>query len=190
MKRLSYKDIPNILSLMRGLLVLPFVLNIYTIYLLEHSTNWTLIVLFFIIIISDILDGSLARKFNCTSDFGAKLDIISDAFYTISSLIVLAYINITPVWFVLIMVIKLLEFIITSKIINFKQKTKNIAIFDKTGKISVLIIMLLPGFFIFRCVIVEYKIIMNMIINVITIMIIISFVNRIIITIKYIRIKK
>ena len=186
--RISYKYIPNILSLMRGLLVLPFVYGIYRIYVLGYGKNSVLIVLFSIIIISDLLDGFFARKFDSASTFGAKLDIFSDAFYTLSSLIILAYINITPVWFIYIMTIKLLEFIVTSKIIHRKQKTNDVAIFDKIGEISVLIIMLLPGIFVFRCVILDYKIVMNSIIYLVTIMFIVSFIYRITKTIKIFRI--
>ena len=187
-KQLFYRYIPNSLSLMRGILVFPFIYSIYRIYVLGHGSNSTLIVLFFVIIITDILDGFLARKFESVSVFGAKLDILSDAFYTLFSLIILAYINITPVWFIFIMAIKLLEFMITSKLINQKQKTNKIAIFDKIGKLSVFIIMLLPGIFIFRCIIQNYKIVMNNIIYIVTIMFMISFVYRIMKTLKILRI--
>jgi hypothetical protein len=83
------------------------------------------------------------------------------------------------------MVFKLLEFIITSKIIKSKQKSESILFFDKIGKISVIIVMLLPGIFAFRCIIIEYKIVMNIVIYIITGALIISFINRVIDTMKY-----
>ena len=188
--RISYKDIPNILSLLRVFLVVPFVINIYKIHEFEYNFNWTLITMFSIIIVSDILDGYIARKFNCITDIGAKLDIISDSFYTISSLLILAYINITPSWFVIIMILKLLEFIVTSKIISIRKNKKSVPVFDIFGKISVLIVMLLPGLFVFRCIIIDYRNIMNNIVYIVTIMFIISFINRIMDVIKIIKIKK
>ena len=188
--KISYKDIPNFLTIMRAILVLPFAIIMYKIYEYEYSINWILIAIFLIIIGSDILDGYIARKFNCSSDIGAKLDIISDSIYTILSMILLAYIKITPSWFVLILIMKLLEFVVTSKILNINQSRKNQPIFDMTGKISVSIVMLLPGMFVFRCVIYEYKYMMNIIVYIITIMLIISFINRIMDVIEIIRIKK
>jgi phosphatidylglycerophosphate synthase len=184
----SIKNIPNILSLFRMFLVLPFITVIYDIFVYECTKNWILIITFFLIIISDIADGYLARKFKCTTSTGAKLDIISDSLYTIFSLTTFAYFNIIPVWFIFIMVLKLAEFIITSKLIKSKRKNGNIIFFDKIGKMSVSIIMLLPGVFIFRCIIIDYKIVMNIIIYIITTMFIISFLNRIMNTIKYAKI--
>ena len=187
-KWFSYKNIPNTLSLMRMMLVLPFVLIIHDIFVYECTKNLGLVVIFFTIIMSDIADGYLARKLKCTSKTGAKLDVISDTVYTILSLTVFVYFKIIPVWFVFIMVLKLIEFIVTSKSIKEKQNIEKTLIFDKMGKLSVCIVMLLPGIFVFRCIIIDYKIVMNVTIYIITIMLIISFINRIKNTIEYIKI--
>jgi CDP-diacylglycerol--glycerol-3-phosphate 3-phosphatidyltransferase len=112
------------------------------------------------------------------------LDIISDTLYTTLSLAAFAYFKIIPVWFILIMLLKLIEFMITSKLINKKRKTKSIIFFDKIGKISVCIVMLLPGIFVFRCIINDYKSVMNIIVYIVTIMLILSFFNRIIHTVR------
>jgi CDP-diacylglycerol--glycerol-3-phosphate 3-phosphatidyltransferase len=162
-KQLFYKNVPNGLSLLRTLLVLPFIIVIHDIFVYECTKNLLLLIIFFTIIISDVADGFLARKLKCTSDTGAKLDIISDTLYTTLSLAAFAYFKIIPVWFILIMLLKLIEFIITSKLINKKRKTKSIIFFDKIGKISVCIVMLLPGIFVFRCIINDYKSVMNII---------------------------
>jgi len=179
-----YRYIPNALSLMRGILVFPFIYGIYRINKLEHGSNSTLIILFSVIIITDILDGFLARKFDSVSALGAKLDILSDALYTLFSLFILTIINITPSWFIYVMAIKLLEFLITSKIVIQKQEEKNVVFFDKIGKLSVSMVMLLPGIFVFRCIIQNYIIVMNNIIYIVTIMFMTSFVYRIIKTVK------
>jgi CDP-diacylglycerol--glycerol-3-phosphate 3-phosphatidyltransferase len=187
-KWISYKNIPNVLSLFRIFLVLPFLLIIHDIFVYNCVKNWILLLVFFTIVMSDVADGYLARKLKCTSNTGAKLDIISDTLYTILSLAVFAYFNITPIWFIFIMMLKLLEFIITSKIIKNKHKSESILFFDKIGKISISIVMLLPGIFAFRCIIIDYKMVMNIIIYIITMMLILSFINRIVNTIKYTRI--
>jgi CDP-diacylglycerol--glycerol-3-phosphate 3-phosphatidyltransferase len=145
------------------------------------------LLVFVFIIISDIADGYLARKLKCTSDGGAKLDIFSDTLYTMSSLATFVYFKVIPIWFVYIMLLKLMEFIITSKLIKNKQKFGNNIFFDKMGKISICIVMLLPGVFVFRCIIINYRTVMNISIYIITIMLIVSFFSRITNTIKYLR---
>jgi len=185
----TFKEkIPNILSLARMFLVLPFIIIIHDIFIYECTNNWLLLIVFVFIIISDVADGYLARKLECASDTGAKLDIVSDTIYTISSLGAFVYFKIIPIWFVCIMVLKLLEFAITSRLIKNTKKYESNIFFDKIGKISVCIVMLLPGIFIFRCIIIDYKTVMNIIIYIITTMLILSFISRITNTIKYMRI--
>jgi multisubunit Na+/H+ antiporter MnhF subunit len=77
------------------------------------------------------------------------------------------------------MVLKLTEFIVTSKIIKGRRESERIVIFDKLGKLSVSIVMLLPGVFVFRCIIIDYKIIMNIVVYFVTIMLAVSFISRI-----------
>jgi CDP-diacylglycerol--glycerol-3-phosphate 3-phosphatidyltransferase len=170
------------------LLVLPFILIIYDIFVYECTKNLGLVIIFFTIIVSDIADGYLARKLKCTSKAGAKLDVISDTVYTILSLTAFAYFKIIPAWFIFVMILKLIEFIVTSKLMKEKQNSEKEMIFDKMGKMSVCIVMLLPGIFVFRCIIIDYKMVMNVTIYIITTMLIISFINRIKTTIEYIKI--
>jgi phosphatidylglycerophosphate synthase len=49
--------------------------------------NTIAIFLFVYACITDVLDGFLARKFSCTTKTGATLDLLSDKFLTIASLI-------------------------------------------------------------------------------------------------------
>ena len=109
-KLLSYKNIPNTLSLLRALLAVPFIVSIHDIFVYACTKNLGLLLLFFAIILSDIADGFLARKLNCASNTGAKLDIISDTVYTMLSLTAFAYFKIIPVWFIFILILKLIEF--------------------------------------------------------------------------------
>ena len=186
-KWLSCKNIPNALSLARMLLVAPFLLVIRDIFVYECPKNGGLLLIFSAIILSDIADGFLARKLRCASNAGAKLDIISDSLYTLFSLSAFAYFKIIPIWFILVLLCKLGEFIITSKIVTAQQKTARAVVFDKAGKVSVSAAMLLPGIFVFRCIITDYKTVMNIIIYIITAMLAISFVSRVINTIRCVR---
>lgn len=77
------KVIPNILTLSR-LLVIPMI-----IYLGINEYIFPLIILAAFIAFTDFLDGKLARKWNVTSELGAKLDAIGDKCLAFSLLIIL-----------------------------------------------------------------------------------------------------
>lgn len=67
-------NIPNLLSLYR-LLVFPVILYMA----LTGNEKW-FVILICISLITDILDGNIARIFNLQSDFGAALDNLADIF--------------------------------------------------------------------------------------------------------------
>jgi CDP-diacylglycerol--glycerol-3-phosphate 3-phosphatidyltransferase len=193
--RWSYKQVPNGLSLCRMALVFPFVLCIYDIFVHECAKNGALLFVFLVIIFSDIADGYLARKFNSVSNTGAALDIIADAVYTFLTLAVFAYFEIIPVWFILLLALKLVEFIITSAFLRCARRQRAVVLsggrrqeniidspavfFDKIGKLSICAVMVLPGVFVFRCIIIDYKTVMNIIIYGITVLLLLSSAHRI-----------
>jgi cardiolipin synthase len=88
------RDIPNIISIIRILLVLPFVVLI-----LRQEFTWAL-VLFFVAGVSDGIDGYLAKHNNWTSRLGSILDPLADKLLLVSSFITLGWLNILPVWLV------------------------------------------------------------------------------------------
>jgi phosphatidylglycerophosphate synthase len=175
----SYKNIPNALSLLRGLLALPFILIIHDIFVHGCPGNLFLLLLFAVIILSDLADGSLARKLRCTSSTGAALDIVSDGVYTFLSLAAFAYFRVIPPWFILVMAFKLTEFIVTSKVIQNKQKSGGPVFFDRIGRASVSMVMLLPGIFVFRCIIADYRTVMTGAVYLITALLGLSSFGRI-----------
>jgi phosphatidylglycerophosphate synthase len=179
-KRASrYHDwVPNSVTLLRLVLVLPFLIFIHDI-IVYNCTNLFSLVLFIAIIISDVLDGFLARRLNCASHIGAKLDIFSDTVYAISSLFLFVYFKIIPLWFPFVTAVKLIEFIITSKLLKNKYKTNRDIIFDKTGKTAINMVMLMPGLFVFRCIITNYRVVMNIAVYIVTVMFAVSFLGRI-----------
>lgn len=67
-------NVPNLLSLYR-LLVFPVILYMA----LTGAEKW-FVILICISLITDILDGNIARIFNLQSDFGAALDNLADIF--------------------------------------------------------------------------------------------------------------
>lgn len=73
-----------------------------------------LVLIFILTAISDVSDGWLSRKYGLESDSGAKFDVIFDFIFIMLSTLSLVLIDMIPSWFVLIIVLKMLEFFITS----------------------------------------------------------------------------
>ncbi|WP_341907016.1 CDP-alcohol phosphatidyltransferase family protein [Fluviicola taffensis] len=71
-KEKSIRNIPNMLSAYR-ILVLPVIF-----YALFSNKDQLFIILLTVNLISDILDGFIARRFNLQTEFGARLDSIAD----------------------------------------------------------------------------------------------------------------
>jgi phosphatidylglycerophosphate synthase len=169
--------IPNILSSARLLLAPLFVWGIHDIFVYACTQNLFLLITFTVIITSDIADGFLARRLRCTSTIGARLDVIADAVYTLLSLTAFAHFNIIPVWFVCIMLFKLAEFLATSTLMAGKRKPGPL-FFARIGKLSASLAMALPGVFVFRCIITDYKLVMHIIMYIVTLLLIPSFARR------------
>lgn len=94
------KYVPNILTIIRFLLI-PIIL------LFLFSGNYLLAFIFFTISgITDILDGYIARKFNLVSNFGKLMDPLADKLTQISILAALFFLNIVPVWILIIVLLK------------------------------------------------------------------------------------
>ena len=80
-------NIPNILSIIRCLLVPVFVL---TLIYMRGLGIWGYIVpaaVYGVTALTDMLDGKIARKYNLVTDFGKFIDPLADKFMVISSMI-------------------------------------------------------------------------------------------------------
>ena len=97
------KHVPNILTIIRFLLIPFIIFNIFT-------GNYILAFVFFTISgITDIADGFIAWKFNLISNFGKLMDPLADKLTQISTLTSLVLTNIIPIWILIIVLLK--EFI-------------------------------------------------------------------------------
>ncbi len=109
------RQIVNVLSVSRIIFGLLFLIgvtsDIHMVYL---------IIIFALAVLSDILDGHLARKYDLIVDNGSKIDVICDFLFIFLSTIALVLIDLAPAWFLLIIILKLLEFFITSGIKTLK----------------------------------------------------------------------
>ena len=73
-----------------------------------------LMVIFALTIISDVLDGHFARKYDLVENNGSKIDVVCDFLFIIFSTLALCLINLAPYWFLLVIILKLTEFFMTS----------------------------------------------------------------------------
>ncbi|MCG6859773.1 MAG: CDP-alcohol phosphatidyltransferase family protein [Chromatiaceae bacterium] len=91
---LRLRDLPNIISLLRLLAVMPVVY-----LLLEQEFGWALI-LFAAAGLSDGLDGFLAKQFGWQSHLGGILDPLADKILLVASFLVVGALSLIPVWLV------------------------------------------------------------------------------------------
>lgn len=93
---MSIKHIPNIISIFRLILVLPFIY-----FFLEAKFQITFNI-FLLAAFTDALDGWIARKFACQTNFGLIIDPIADKILIVSCIILLGYHQVLPLWLVLL----------------------------------------------------------------------------------------
>ena len=119
------------------------------------------LLIFFGIVVSDFFDGKAARAFGIQSHFGAAADVFCDFFYVITSCCALYRQGLFPSWMLILITLKLLEFVITSLLITNRSSCQNLFIFDYIGKYTGISFYTLPivilGFHRFLSSILFYK---------------------------------
>ena len=107
--------IPNLLTLFRLILV-PFVawrLAVHDV----HGAFW----LFALAAVTDMLDGYLARRLNQRSVLGAWLDPIADKVMLLTTLTMLTWIELLPIWLLAVVVVR--DLIVISGAEAFRRLT-------------------------------------------------------------------
>lgn len=94
------RDIPNAISILRIVLVLPFI-----VLMLKREFGWAL-VLFFVAGISDGIDGYLAKRNNWISRLGSILDPLADKLLLVSSFVTLGWLEVIPMWLVVAVLLR------------------------------------------------------------------------------------
>lgn len=89
---MNLRHLPNIISVLRILLVIPVV------YLLLHREYGMALILFAVAGVSDGLDGFLAKHFHWQSRLGSILDPLADKLLLVCAFVALAWIGLIPVW--------------------------------------------------------------------------------------------
>lgn len=86
------RDIPNIITILRILLVIPIMV------LLIREEYRTVLVFFAIAGLSDGLDGFLARRYQWRTELGAILDPLADKFLLVGVYLMLGWSGLVPFW--------------------------------------------------------------------------------------------
>ena len=109
------KNIPNILTILRFILIPVILYFIFT-------GHYLLGFIFFTISgITDILDGAIARKFNLITNFGKLMDPLADKLTQISVLATLVFQKIIPFWILIVILLKELLMIIGASFLYGKD---------------------------------------------------------------------
>lgn len=94
------KHIPNALTILR-FFIIPFIIY----YLVQDEYIVAFILLTFSGL-TDVLDGTIARKFNFITNFGKLIDPLADKVTQLSILCTLVLKSIIPLWIVIIVLLK------------------------------------------------------------------------------------
>lgn len=143
-----YKYIPNIFSLSRIVFTLIFIIAYVFYKSFSINTLGVCNILIFIIILTDILDGHIARILKVDSKLGSVLDPCCDLSYILGTSLIFNYYNELSIFYTLLIVFKFMEFIITSKYLRISNG-KAFA-FDKIGRVVSAGYLIVPLFFIMK----------------------------------------
>lgn len=102
-------NLANKLTVFRVVLVPFFVVFILTDF--TQYNRWIAFAIFCIATITDKLDGTIAKKYNMTTNFGKFMDPIADKLLVSSALICLCSLGEIPAWIIVIIIAR--EFVIS-----------------------------------------------------------------------------
>lgn len=125
-------NIPNILTIIRIILV---PLYLFVFYTVEENRILYAGIIYILAGLTDVLDGRIARKYNMISKLGAALDPLADKLMTFAVLISFTSANLIPLWVLLILGIKEILMILGGFII-YLFKEKRVLPSNKYGKIA------------------------------------------------------
>jgi len=132
--------VSNFLSFFRILLVFP------TVYIISIGDNQLIYYIAFIAMLSDWLDGFLARRLNQITDLGKILDPVGDKVLIAATVIALYYYQGFPLWLMLVIVLRDIGILIGAFFIY--DKNKQVTSSNWPGKISVTFIAVMVFCFI------------------------------------------
>lgn len=108
------KDIPNLISIGRIILVFPVV------WLLLTGHFQGAMMLFFIAGASDALDGVLAKHYHWESRLGGILDPLADKFLLVSTFLCLGWLGALPWWLIGLVFLRDLVIVVGALVYNYR----------------------------------------------------------------------
>ncbi|HKM04657.1 MAG TPA: CDP-diacylglycerol--glycerol-3-phosphate 3-phosphatidyltransferase [Lachnospiraceae bacterium] len=103
-------NLPNKLTILRVIMILPFCFFLFTDYA-GLASKWIALGIFIIASLTDLLDGKIARKYNLVTNFGKFMDPLADKLLVSAALIGLVELSKIPAWIVIVIISR--EFIIS-----------------------------------------------------------------------------
>lgn len=105
-------NLPNKLTILRMILIIPFVIILLS-GCLGNASGITALVIFIVASLTDLLDGKIARKYNLVTNFGKFMDPLADKMLVCAAMICLVATkpDMMPAWAVIIILSR--EFIIS-----------------------------------------------------------------------------
>ena len=96
-------NLPNKLTLLRIVLILPFLL---VLYLGVPGASYIALAIFILASLTDMLDGQIARKRNLVTDFGKFADPLADKMLVTAAMLWFVEIGQMPGWALLIVIVR------------------------------------------------------------------------------------
>ena len=96
-------NLPNKLTLLRIVLILPFLL---VLYLDAPFASYIALAIFIVASLTDMLDGQIARKRNLVTDFGKFADPLADKMLVTAAMLWFVDIGQMPGWALLIVIVR------------------------------------------------------------------------------------
>ena len=140
-------NLANFLSILRLLSGIPLIIFLNRMSLSSIYINYTIYIILFIVI-SDVLDGFLARKFNTVTSFGKVIDPVADKICLMSVLIYLIEVYHLPflIFFILLSIRDIVLISMTAYLAIFHDTVTQA---NNYGKLFIFITMLMIIFHIF-----------------------------------------
>lgn len=147
MKKCLRYGAPNFITFLRVVLTIIFTLFLNKYLALDGNNDLfaCLIVIFFAVYVTDFIDGNIARCLKAVSTFGSFFDVLTDFLFILCSVGTLIKYNFIAWWFLIVIILKLLDFFATSKIMNnYKLEKKKTFVFDYMGRAAAVSFYIIP----------------------------------------------
>ena len=143
--------VPNQLTILRLLLTVIFV------GARESGMRWgstVAAIAFALAVLSDYLDGVLARRMKCETDFGRLMDPLADKVLVAAALVCLAWSHDIPAWAAIVLISR--DFLITG-LRQLALSNGTVLSADPAGKTKTASQMIMIGFFLVRDAVAQFR---------------------------------